>query len=235
MLAAKHLHAGADSAKKYKIGATFSTSGIAAIMSGSLPGVVPATTTSAANALGLTVDTATYSTTKGDAEGLITVVYSPDLVLEALMSGGAANGTALAKLVNTAASTAATVVTATNVPSASFVGGILYCLSGANVSQSRFITAEVASTSLTVTVPFTNTIAVGDVFLAVPYADFGSGVASFAGIRAIQFTTSLDQADASIASGTGARVVVEELLMDKEDNSKVHFLLIDHVYGVDTI
>lgn len=235
MYAAKHLFAGADAVKKYKVGATFSTSGIVAIMSGSLPGVVPATTTSALNQLGLTVDTATYSTTKGDAEGLINVVYSPDLILEALMSGGSANGTSLAKLTNTAASTAATVVTATNVPSADFVGGILYCLSGANAGQSRSITSEVSSASLTVTVPFTNTIAVNDVFLAVPYSDFGTGAANFDGITSLQFTTSLDQADASIASGTGANVVIEELLLDREDNSKVHFLLIDHVYNQDTV
>lgn len=229
---------GAENARKYKIGISFTAAGVPAIMSATLPGVVLASTTSAADAIGVTSDTGTYSTTQGDAEGLVTVMWRPDNVYKALMSGSAIAGTALATLVNTAADTAGLTITDTDVPTVDMDGGMVFATKGANLSQSRVVTTWTSATSIAVTVPFPNDIAVNDEFILVPYADVGTGAAGADGVSAVQLTSDLTGANAAIASGTGVDVVVVEVKVDEHDpstKSYVLFKLADHVYDINTI
>ena len=122
-------------------------------------GVIPCTTTSFANAQGFAMDVGTYSTTQGAAEGLVTLDVRPDLVIRALMTAGATEGTALTVLQTTSASAGGTTVTDADVGSADMDGGTVWCISGNNVGHSRGITAHTGSTSIVVTVPFPRAIA----------------------------------------------------------------------------
>ncbi len=180
---------------------------------------------------GTNVDTATFSTTQGDAEGLVTISIRPDLVMRALASGGATEGTALTLLSNTAASAAGTVITDADVGAADMDGGTVWCTSGANVGLSRQITTHTASTSFTVTVPFPRTIAVGDEFLFVPWSLIGDGTVGEDGNANVQVTTLNTQADATIASGTGGEVTVVELELNGRSDSYVQFLIADNIFG----
>ena len=227
-----HLCGGASLRKRYKIGATIATAGIPVISDGTtFAGIVPCTTTNLDFTHGLGLDTGTYSTVQGDAEGLVTVSVRPDLIVRALMSGGATAGTALTLLSNTAASAGGTVVTDTDVSANDMTGGTLVCISGGNVGESRMITADTASVSATVTVPFPRAIAVGDEFFMIPYALMGDGTATTDGNSNLQTTTLFDQADASIASGTGGQVSVVELELNGRSDSYVLFVLDAHVHS----
>lgn len=240
MEAVAHLGGGAPVLKKYKIRANVGTSafkGIPVINVTDSVGVGPATATSAADTAGLGIDQGTYSTTQGAAEGMVTVSIRPDLVVGALASGGAAEGTALAILTNTSASAGGTTISdATNVSANDMTGGLTWCIKGANVGAgTRTITTHTASTSIVVTVPFPNAIAVGDQFIMVPWNPIGTGAGGIDGNTAVQLTTNLTQARATIASGTGANVEVYDVLANSTLDSYVQFLLIDHVYGTDTV
>ena len=165
----------------------------------------------------------TYSTTQGDTEGLVRVLINPDAIISALMSGGAAAGTALQTITNTAANTAGTTITASDTPDASMDDGIVWGLRGANVGLSRKITTYTANTSLVATVPFPRTIAVDDTFAVAPYLPLTT--------RALQLTTNLLEADASIVVGTGGNATVVEVLLAGASDSYVHFIARDHVFN----
>lgn len=167
--------------------------------------------------------TLTYSTTQGDTEGLVRVYITPDVIYRALMSGGAAEGTALQTITNTTANTAGTTVTATDTPDASMDDGLCWCLSGANVGMSRKITTYTANTSFVVTVPFPRTIAVNDTFAVIPYLPLVT--------RAVQLSTLLTQANASIAVGTGGNATVVEVVLNGASDSHVHFIGRDHIFN----
>lgn len=227
-----NLYGGTNYAYQFKIGASFATRGV--VTRAGTAGIQPATTTSFADSIGVTGDTGTYSTTQGDAEGLVSVYCRPDAIFEALMSGGAAANTALTTLSNTVASTAGTVITDADVGTASMVNGLVWSLSGANGSgpggQSRVITSFSSAVSITVTVPFLSDIAVGDTFLQCPWSNNGA-----AGNGTLQATTNIDQANAAIASGTGGEVAIFNMILDSATNSKVRFLIIDHMLGQNTV
>jgi len=81
-------------------------------------GLATGTVTSAANAVGTTLDTSTaYSTTQADilanGEGLVTVIVNPDAVYRLHASNGATAGTALVATTNITASAGGTVITKT--------------------------------------------------------------------------------------------------------------------------
>ncbi len=233
MYAAGHLAGGASLLKNYKMGAAIANGGSGVVVMGGVTtavGVIISTTTSAANAYGLTQGPGTYSATQGDAEGLITVSVRPDLIIRALMSGAATEGTTLTACVNTSASAGGTVLTSTSVGAADFDGGILFFTSGNNVGISRSITAMSGSVSATVTVPFPRAIAVGDVGVVIPYNWVGTGAAGADGPMAVEGTTLLTQADASIASGTGSEASVVDLELNGLTDSYVLYKLRDHVH-----
>lgn len=228
MLEAGHLCGGAPLHKRYKISATFANAGVPTRAGATATGIRPASTTSFADSVGLAIDTATYSATQGDAEGLVTVSVRPDLIIKALMTGAAAEGTAMILLSNTAAETAGTVITDADTGAADMVSGTVWCITGANVGRSRVITTHAASTSFTVTVPFTNDIASGDEFLFCPWSLQGDGVADIDGVGHVQASTLFTQANAVIAAGTGGAAVIVDLELNGRTDSAVLFLLQDH-------
>jgi hypothetical protein len=195
--------------------------------------IIACTTTAAANAVGLTLSSGTYSATQGDDEGTAMVIMNPFAVIKAKACGGATENTALSAatknvLTNTLASTTGLLITdATNVGSASFDGGLIYGLSGANKGQSRVITSVSSTTSNTVTVPFKYDIAVGDKFLTLPWCK---------NIPAVQTTTAFTQADATIATGTGIpanvlEIEIETPVNDVNPDVWVYFVLRDHNFN----
>ena len=236
MLEAGHLGGGAGVHRRYKIAATIANLGIPAIAATDAVGLRPATTTSFADSPGLILDTATYSAAQSatHAEGLVTVSVRDDVIIKALMSGAAAEGTALIVLSNTAASTDGLTITDADVGTADMVSGTVWGRSGANVGQSRVITTHTGSTSFGVTVAFLNDIAVGDEFLFCPWSMIGTGAASLDGVGNVQATTLFTQANAIIASGTGGRATVVDLELNGRSDSSVLFILGDQQFGVDT-
>lgn len=238
MFAAQYIYGHATCKKKYKLGATMANAGILMIggAAATTANVIPCTTTNNTESYGFALDTGVYSTTQGDAEGLVTLDISPDLIIKALMSGGATEGTALAILTNTAASAGGTLVTAANTAANDMDGGTVWCITGNNVGLSRTISAHTASTSVTVLVPFPRTIAVGDTFLMCPNSAGGDMAASGGdGAGRVQTTTLFTQADATIASGTGLTVAVVELELNGASDSYVYFTNMENVYGFQTL
>ena len=157
----------------------------------------------------------TYSTTQGDTEGLVRVYINPDIIYRARMSGGATLAD-LQTVTTTGASAAGTTVTATDTPENDLDDGTCWCLTGANAGLSRKVTTFTANTSWVVTVPFPRTIAIGDTFCVAPYSPFVT--------IAIQLTTNLVEADATVAFGSGGTARPVELVLNGAGNSYVHFI-----------
>jgi len=236
MLTGYHLSGDAPLVRKLKLGAAQANAGILMIGGGDgAVGAIPCTTTSFANVQGLAIDRGIYSTTQGDAEGLVSVDIRPDLVVRARMCGGSTEGTSLTTLSNTSASSGGTVVTDADVGSADMDGGRVWCISGANVGQSRNITTHTGSTSVTVTVPFPHAIAVGDTFLMCPWNVTGPGASGADGMEAVQTTTVFTEADATIATATGGVASVVDLELNGAADSYVLFVAADHVYNFITV
>lgn len=232
MESVKTLYGGNALRLKLKVGATVANDGVVAISdTGPNAECIPATTTSFADSYGISLDTATYSTTQADlgtSDRQVTVDARPDAIIRARMSGSSTTGANLTTLVNTAASTGGTLITDGDVGANDMVSGTVWCTVGANVGHSRIITTHSASTSFTVIVPFPRTIAVNDEFLFCPYSRLG-GAAGRDGAGNVQTTgTDFLDADASIASGTGAVVAVYELELNGNSDSYVYFVLQDH-------
>ena len=197
-------------------------------------GVTTSTTTSCADALGVTQDQGadynggadiTYSTTQGAKEAVYKVIINPDAIWRLLMNGGATDGTVLATKVEGTGSSSGLAVTPTpafDYSSPTMDEGMIFCTAGANVGQSRKVTS-VSATACTVVMPFLNDIAVGDSFIVIPY---------FPGQAAkTQLTSNLKNADASIAVGTGAEIAVVDLELNGAGDSSVLAILQDHVFG----
>lgn len=218
--------------KKYQANETLANAGIVVLAPGEGDaGVQISTTTSFANAVGVTLDTATYVTaqqTDGtSAERLVSVIVSPMSVYKALMSGGATEGTALTEYpITTASSTGLTLTTAsiTDWTSPDFDEGVVWFSSGANVKGGKGrAVASGSGTAATITVAFDQDTVVGDNLLRAPYW-YWSDIA-----KTLQTTTNLYQADASIAVGTGGAVRIVDLELNGTADSYVHFILNDMV------
>ena len=250
---AGHLSGGAPTWRRFPVRASITTAGIPIISVTDNIGVDVASTTSFADTVGLGLETVTYSATQsalGDpvaqlTEGarvtitgldmgrVVTVSTRPDLEIRARMAGSATTGASLTLLTNTSASSTGTVVTSTSC-SANDFDGLVWCLSGANVGHCRANASNVASVSVTVTVPFPRTIAVGDTFVMIPYNSYGTGAGDIDGNGNLQLTTLLGEADASIASGTGGAVVITRFDLRGITDSNVYFTLGDHLLNVYT-
>ena len=228
-----YLSGGGQYVKQFKIGASIVNVGVPVI--DGTAGVIPCTTTDAADAAGLGLDTAVYSTTQATVlaaggEDFVSVDVRPDLVIKARACGGATDGTALVTLSNTAASSAGTTITDADVGTASVATGTVWCVTGANRGQSRIITTFNSAQDVVVTVPFTRTIAVGDTFHAVPWAkEPGTGAGN------VQATTLFTEGDATIVAGTGLVAAVVDLEMLGSLDSAVLFILADHMYQSATL
>ncbi len=225
--------------KRYQVAATKATPGVPVLVPAAAgSGVVVATTTSTANSVGVTIDTSnanrrgvltntsTYVTAQqtdsADTERAVGVIINPFAVYSLLMSGAATEGTAM--LLYTAASGGSdglTVVFDVSVASPEMADGTAYCLTGANVGMARKITST-SSTTGTFTVAWPRDVAANDTFLIAPYSDLF-------GIK-VQLTTLLNQADSSIAVGTGAALKPIEMKWDSRSNSYLEAVLADSVF-----
>lgn len=196
-------------------------------------GVVIATTTGAADMVGVNLDSATYVTAQQaagtSAERQLTLIVNPDAVWRMKMTGGATENTALALAVVTTASTDGLVVTtsATDWSTTTKDEGFIWGFDGANAGQSRKITS-VSTTAATVTVAFDQDTVVGDNFIGCPFSPIQG--------TTIQLSTLLTQADATIAVATGAQFKTIELILndqtaDGRNNSFVLAVSGDHVFG----
>lgn len=225
MFLAGHMGGGAPVIRKLKLGASVSSAGIPVL--GSVAGVIPATTTSLANAMGICFDTGTYATA---TEALVTVNIRPDQLVRARMSGGATTGTSLTEMTQSSAST--TVLSCTSLPNVDLTTGTMWGDPGfsANVGLSRHITSGTGAVSATVTVAFPNSMAVGDKMLVCPWNTHG--IAGGAGN--VQLTSDFLEANAIIVPGTGGVASVWELELNGPADSYVTFVFQDHTHGVDT-
>lgn len=239
---AYQLGGGAPIKKRYKIGVTITTAVGVPVMIGTAgdAGVVflPATAiTAVTDCVGVTLDTGIYSTTQGDAEGLITVIINPDAVWRLHMAANATAGAQLTLTTNDVAETAGTVIDKTGASGAgdpdpnapTMDEGIAAGVSGANKGQTRKITT-VGATSATVTVPFLNDIASGDEFILVPWA-----AADTAG-NLVTLTTNLAEARQNVAAGSvGVTMSIVDMEFDFADttsarrNSYLYCNISDHI------
>lgn len=219
--------------KKFQIAASVTTRGIPLLIpAADGAGLALSTTTSLADMVGVSYDTATYVTaqqTDGtSAERTVSVIINPDAVWSALLSQGATLGTALTLYaVTTASATGLVVTTGGDWSSPQMDEGTVWGYDGANAKQARKITST-STTAATVTVAFDQDTVVGDNFLRAPYWPTQS--------TALQLTTNLDGADASIAVGTGGGAKCVELLLGDQavsgrTDSWVLWIPTDHVWG----
>src|SRR6185369_8958591 len=136
-----------------------------------------------ADYVGLSLDTAVYTTSQAtvlaNGPGVVSLCVSPDVAIRNRISGAATPGTAMTTITNSVASSGGTAVTITSGDAApnspTMVDGTVVCIKGSNVGIRRKITS-VSATVCTVLVPFPYTIAVGDVFVMVPFFP-GAGTA----------------------------------------------------------
>lgn len=218
---------GAPLAMKFTAGETFANRGVVALQpAAGGTGLAISTTTSFANAVGVTLDTATYqagqNASGADQEVLLTVIVNPNAIWSARMSGGATEGTVLStQTVTTASTDGLTVTTAAEWSSPTFDEGSVWGLTGANKGILRKITS-VSATAGTVILAFPRDIAVGDTFLRAPYTPLQTVT--------LQATTNLYEADASIAVGTGGSARILEIQHAGAADSHVLFMLNDHAF-----
>lgn len=198
--------------KKYRISATTAVGVplLAAAAGGT--GLQQASTTSAANAVGLANEAATYSTTQGSVLSEVAVIVNPFGIFEARLSGGAAAGTQLGIWTNSAADAAGLTVTITTgdaVPNAPTMDeGFIACVAGSNVGAMRKITSVTATTAVVID-PWNNDLVSGDVFIYGPIFP-GDAVSS----ATAQLTTGAAEIDASAANATDAALRTVELQLD---------------------
>lgn len=192
---------GAPFMRKYQVEETFANPGVMGLIAASgTAGLDLPTTTTAVDCAGLTVDTATYSTVQGtgenSAEALVTVILNTDCIWRWRLAGGATAGTALAPRTVTSENSGGTVVTTgDDWSSPTLDEGTIWCYSGANAGMARKITS-VSTLAATVTIPFDNTIAVGDQFIGHPWSPWDVNYN-------MQTTTDFTEADITIVVGTG--------------------------------
>ena len=173
-------------------------------------GIATSTTTSTANAIGVSLDGATYTTspTLAANEGIITVAINPDAVWS-VPAVGSATLAALLTTTNSATSTTVITITTTGFTdpapnSPDMDEGSAFCIYGANAGQQRIINST-ASTTATVTVPFLNTSAVNDVFVLFPVPMHPSVTSG----KTITLSTNLTAArmDSGVSGGAAMRIV----------------------------
>lgn len=219
--------------KKFQIAATVANAGIPLLIpAAGGAGLALGTTTSAANMVGVCIDTATYVTaqqTDGtSAEREVSVIINPDAVWKMRMSGGATAGTALTlQEVSTASTDGLAVTTGAEWSSPTYDEGVVWGYDGPNAGAFRKITS-VSSTAGTVTVAFDQDTVVGDNFLRAPYWVCQS--------TNIQLTSDLTEANAAIAVGTGAEFKpvdfeLRDISDDGRNNSYVYAVAGDHAWG----
>ena len=218
--------------KRYQVAATNTTLGMPFLVpTAGGSGLVVSTTTGTANSVGVNVDTAgTYVTAQqsdnSDTERSLSLIINPFAVYSLLMSGGAAEGTALQVFTAVSGgSDGLTIVMDDSVASPEMADGTVFCISVTNVGLSRKLTST-STVTATFVVAWPRDVVAGDTFVVVPYSPLF-------GVK-LQLSTLLTQADASIAVGTGAALKPIELRFSEHGNeartnSYVNAVLADSV------
>lgn len=218
---------GSPIVRKFQIGETMANPGVPVLVGGAgEEGVVLASTTGAADLVGVTLNAATLVTAQqtdnSNPERTVEVILNPDAVYKARLSGGSTSGTDLSiETVTTASTTGLDVNTGTDFTN--FDEGTIHCISGNNVGISRKITVG-DGTDASVTVAFPFDIAVGDEFIVVP---FTPGEDQF-----VQLTSDLTEVDASASVDTdndNFRVLGLEL--NGVGDSYVLLVPFDHIFA----
>jgi hypothetical protein len=236
------MYGGGEVMRRYHIGATFSNPGIIAIDAGNDPnGVIPCTTTDFDDCLGLALNSGTYSATPSAGSlGTVEVSVRADNIINATMSGGSTEGTALTVMTNTAADASTPdLITSGDAQGNDMVGGTVWRRQRfgniAGLSEWRIINAHSTSTSVGIPVDLEYGIAVNDQFLMCPWSMIpGDGTATTDGNGNVQASAAFTQADATIASGTGGTCAVYNLILRDNNNSEVEFILTDHAHAFAT-
>jgi hypothetical protein len=228
------LGGGAPLVRKYQVNSTFANAGVIARAPGAgNGGLVIATTTSAADSVGVSLDTATYVTaqqTDGtSAQRLLSVVCNPDQIVRALLSGGATEGTALTLYpITTATTDGLDITTASAWDSPTYDEGIAWFYDGANMGAARKVTS-VSSTAGTVTVAFDKDHQVGDNAMRAPFYPLGTAT--------VTLTTALTQvrADVAVATNTAELRCLDVELKDQggegRTKSAALFVLNDNIFN----
>jgi hypothetical protein len=211
--------------RKYKIGANVVLGQPVIWLDAALGMTDPASATDLTDAVGVTTEAGTYSTTQGtgasSANVEVEIIINPLAIFRAKVVPSATADTDFAAndgyyLTNdTADSTGLTVADGdTGGTSSDAINGYMFSIDGANVGQSRVISAHSASTSVVVTVPFDYTIAAGDNFV---FSQYGPGV------RSVDMTTDFLQLNGAAAGGTdnAEAVVVDVMVSTTKDGYSV--------------
>lgn len=214
--------------KKYQVAASNSVLGVPYLQSASNgTGIVLGTTTGAANALGVNIDAAgTYVTAQqtdsSDTARLTSVIVNPHAVYRALLSGGAASGTA--SVLYTAASGGSdglTIVMDVSVASPDMDETYLFCLSGTNCGKSRKITST-SSTTATFIVSWPRDAVAGDTFISCGFTPTQT--------EALTLTTELTGVRSDLAP-TGAAFNCIEAIFDTRTTSYGLIQFGDHCFA----
>ena len=221
--------------KKFMVGASIARPGILVMAPAAAnAGVIPCTTTAVTNTVGLSCDSATYTTTQTSTgtAAFVSCIVNPHAVYQYRMAGSSTSGAALTNQDETTGSAGGTVITTgATWTGTEFDSGVVWANGGgvnANKGQYRKITSTDA-TSGTVTVPFDNAIAAGDDFLRAPYWILDPTA------KTIQFTSDLAEANAAIAVGTGAAMVTVGFRLNGTYDSYVLACSNDHALNIATL
>jgi len=215
--------------KKYQVAATNTVLGVPYLVNAAAggTGIVLATTTGAADAIGVNVDTAgTYVTGQqsdgSDTQRLTSVIVNPHGVYSALLSGGAGDGTAMT--LYTAVSGGAdglTIVMDVSVASPDTDETYMYCLTGANAGSRRKVTST-STTTATFIVAWRYDVAAGDTFMTLG--------ATPTQTTTLTLNTSLTQIRGDLAP-TGAAFNVVEAIAHDRTSSYLNIMFGDHAFS----
>jgi hypothetical protein len=226
-----HLFAGTPILQKVQIGEALPLAGVPLIASAlaDADGVMRASTTAAAEAIGISYDaqpTRNTAQQTGDADPAVyvTVNVRPDQIVRGRLSGGATAGTALPEFTNTVASTNGLLITAAF--GTAYDDGYAYGATGANAGRLRKIQGAV-NTTATPIVAFPSDIAVGDIFYALTFGHLEDA--------GVQLTTGVTEIDATgdNQSGTNFRCRALALLPKAQGgalNSYADLVFVDHLF-----
>ncbi len=215
--------------KKYQVAASNTQLGVPYLQNAGSggTGIVLATTTGAANALGVNVDTAgTYVTAQqsdnSDTQRLTSVIVNPHAVYKASLSGGATSGTAMTLFTATSGgSDGLTIVMDSSVASPDLDETYLFCLSGTNAGKKRKVTSTSSSTA-TFIVAWPLDVVAGDTFM-------GTGMTPTQ-TEALTLTTDLTSIRGDLAP-TGAAFNCIELVLDGRSSSYGLISFGDHCFS----
>jgi hypothetical protein len=227
------LSGGTPIIKKYKMAAGHAAGIVVLVAAAGATGLSTSTTTSFADAVGVTLDAilsasqpVAYSTTQNAVEYLQSVVISPDAIFRSLMVGSAANAVLEQHVVGTAASNGLTVVGTTgetDPSSPDMDEGTVWYTSGPNGGASRKITSTTTTLTVTVVMPFAAN-AIGNQYLLTPYTP---------GAKSVTMSTDLKNVRCELAK-TGADARIVDMELNGKDNSYLHLFLSDHILSSNT-